>query len=299
VSRADSILKGAVYGLSWPPLGLARAVGRGLGSLSFALDKRHREIVLNNLTASFPDKDQAWVAKTAKACFAHLAQVAAEIPQIVRLSPQAISERARFHGLDNFYEAREQGRGVIGLTGHLGNWEWANVAVVHETGARASAVVRPIDWKPADRLVTGWRTKSGAEVVPKSRSARALLKALKEGKLLGLLLDQNVDWYDGEWVNFFGRPACTNKGLALLARHTEAPVVSFYNRRADDGMFDVYFGPEIPLVKTGDKTKDIWDNTQNYTKVLEDIIRQKPEQWFWMHQRWKTKPYRYWPRELN
>lgn len=96
---------------------------------------------------------------------------------------------------------------------------------------------------------------------------------------------------------FFGRPACTNKGLALLARSTEAPVIAHYNWRADDGKFDVYFSPEIPLVKTGDKTMDIWQNTQNYTKVLEDIIRQKPEQWFWLHQRWKTKPFQPWPRE--
>ena len=84
--------------------------------------------------------------------------------------------------------------------------------------------------------------------------------------MLGLLLDQNVDWYDGEWVDFFGRPACTNKGLALLARSTETPVIPYYNWRAEDGKFDVYFEPPVPLIKTGDKTQDIWDNTQNYNQ---------------------------------
>ena len=112
---------------------------------------------------------------------------------------------------------------------------------------------------------------------------------MKKGGIAAALLDQNVDWYDGEWVDFFGRPACTNKGLALLARATGTPVVPYYSFRAPDGKLDICFEPEIPLVKTGDKTMDTWHNTQNYTKALENIIRRHPEQWFWLHQRWKDQ----------
>ncbi|MCB2226307.1 MAG: lysophospholipid acyltransferase family protein [Desulfarculaceae bacterium] len=298
MSAVDAALKGAVWGLSLAPLGLSRAVGRGLGRLARSLDSRHREIVQRNLSASFPEKDPAWIEQTGREVFEHVAQVAAEIPHLVRLSPQQIAAQCRFHGLDNVHHALERGKGLITLTGHFGNWEWANVAGAVALGQGALIVARPIDWPPADRLVNGWRTRgSNSEVVPKNNSARALLRGLKQNRMLGLLLDQNVDWYDGEWVDFFGRPACSNKGMALLARSTEAPVLPFYNWRAEDGKFEVFFGEEIPLVKTADKTKDIWVNTQNYTKALEEIIRQKPAQWFWLHQRWKTRPYHHWPRE--
>ncbi|MBU2468063.1 MAG: lysophospholipid acyltransferase family protein [Proteobacteria bacterium] len=298
MSFADQALHAGVWTLSLPPLGLSRAVGRGLGRLAMALDQRHRRIVLDNLSVSFPEKDQAWVQDTGRKVFEHIAQVAVEIPRLVRLSPEKILAHARCHGLDNVRRALAKGNGLILLTGHFGNWEWGNIAGSMCLGFGALIVARPIDWLPADRLVNGWRTKScDSEVVPKSRSARALLRGIKQNRMLGLLMDQNVDWYDGEWVDFFGRPACTNKGLALLARSTGAPVIPYHNWRAEDGKFDVYFGEEVPLVKTSDKTMDIWQNTQNYTKVLEDIIRQKPEQWFWLHQRWKTKPSQLWPRE--
>jgi len=298
VSAVDAALTGAVWGLSLAPLGLSRAVGRGLGCLAQRMDSRHREIVHNNLTASFPEKDPAWIDQTGRKVFEHAAQVAAEIPHLVRLSPERVAAQCRFHGLDNVHRALAQGKGLILLTGHFGNWEWANIAGATALGFGALIVARPIDWAPADRLVNAWRVKAGgSEVVPKSRSARALLKGLKQNRMLGLLLDQNVDWYDGEWVDFFGRPACTNKGMALLARATGAPVIPYYNWRGEDGKFDVYFDPEVPLIKTADKTQDIWDNTQSYTKVLENIIRQNPSQWFWLHQRWKTKPFHAWPRE--
>ncbi|MBI5521928.1 MAG: lysophospholipid acyltransferase family protein [Desulfarculus sp.] len=296
MSLAFQTLKGAAWLGSLPPLGLTSAVGRGLGRLASRLDDRHWGIVTDNLRSSFPERDEAWVLDTARACFSHLGQVILEIPRLVRLSPESILERTRHHGLDNLEQARALGKGVLTLTGHLGNWEWASVASGIIVGG-ACPVARPLDWPPADALVNYWRTRCGGEVIPKARSARQVLRALKRNKLVGVLLDQNVDWYDGEWVDFFGRPACTNKGLALLAMATGAPVLTYHNFRAPDGCFDVYFGPPLPLIKSGDKTMDVWNNTQLYTKALEAIIRQRPEQWFWMHQRWKTKPFHAWPRE--
>jgi KDO2-lipid IV(A) lauroyltransferase len=279
-----------------PPLALSRALGRGLGQLTCRLDARHRGIVLDNLRASFPERDEAWVQATARACFTHLGQMALEIPRLVSASPKAILARTRHYGLEHLETTRAKGRGVLLLTGHLGNWEWAAVASGLVVGG-ACLVARPLDWPPAERLVSYWRGKSGNSVVPKSRSARQLLSVLQRNGLVAALLDQNVDWYDGEWVELFGRPACTNKGLALLAMRTKAPVLTYHNFRATDGVFDICFGPEIPLVESGDKTQDVWDNTQNFTRALENIIRQRPEQWFWMHQRWKTKPFHLWPRE--
>lgn len=292
---AYGMLHAGMWLASLPPLGLARALGAGLGRTALRLDARHRGIILDNLRLSFPEREEAWLQATARDCFAHLGQVACEIPRLVRLSPQQVLAKTRQHGLENLEQARALGKGVLLLTGHIGNWEWSAVASGLAIKG-ACLVARPLDWPPADRLVQYWRTKGGNSVVPKSRSARAVLKELKRGGLVAVMLDQNVDWYDGEWVDFFGRPACTNKGLALLAMTTGAPVVPFYGFRAPDGLFDMYFEAPAPMRKTGDKLQDVWDNTQLYTKALEEIIRQHPEQWFWLHQRWKTKPFHAWPR---
>lgn len=299
MSLASMMLRGLAYTASLPPAGLCNAAGRGLGKLAHGLDSRHRIIMRENLAASFPDKDDKWVRDTARACYAHIGQVASEIPRLLRYSPEQLMARTRFHGHDVYYRAMAKGKGLLLLTGHIGNWEWASVVSGIVAGP-CCVVARPLDWKPADELVNRWRTKTGHIVAPKAGSARRILSWLRrEKKPVGVLLDQNVDWYDGVWVDFFGRPACTNKGLALLAMSTGAPVLPFYSFRAPDGSFDVYVDPEIPLVKTGDKTQDVWDNTQNYTKALERIIRRRPEQWFWLHQRWKTKPYHRWPRETD
>ena len=290
-------LKSLLWLVSLIPLAPMRALGRCLGLLWYRLDKRHRGIVQDNLKASFPEKDRAWIEATARGCFQHVARVMCEIPVLVRKSPEAVEKKwVRWHGVEHIDRARAKGRGIFILTGHIGNWEWTAFAAGRRIGP-AVLVARPVDWPPAERLVKYWRTKSGHSLVPKAGSARALLREVRKGGIAAALLDQNVDWYDGEWVDFFGRPACTNKGLALLARATETPVVPYYSVRAADGKLDIYFEPEIPLVKTGDKTMDIWHNTQNYTKALENIIRRNPEQWFWLHQRWKTKPFHLWPRQ--
>ena len=106
-------------------------------------------------------------------------------------------------------------------------------------------------------------------------------------------MDQNVDWYEGVFVDFMGHRACTNKGLTLLALKTGAPVVPVFMIREKRG-FRAEFGSEIPFLKTGDKQKDIEVNTRQYNRIIENMIRQFPDQWFWIHQRWKTKPYQAW-----
>ena len=296
---AYHILRSFLWLFSWLPWGLARFVGRVLGLLGLRLDKRHRQIVLDNLRRSYPDKNEAWIRDTARRCFEHVGMVFLELPKLVRYTPRQMAEITRIHNKQNLDKLTSDGKGVILLTGHLGNWEWMNAMGKAIFTAPVSVVARPIDWKPADDLVNSWRTKDGSEIVPKDGSARALLKRLRSGGGIALLLDQNVDWYDGQWVDFFGRPACSNKGAALLAMKTKAPVVAVWCFRGDDGKFDVYIGDTLPLVNTGNKLQDVWDNTQIYQAELERIIRTRPEQWFWMHQRWKTKPFHYWPRKNN
>ncbi len=293
------LLHALMIGMGLPPLAMMRALGGGLGRLAYALDERHRRIIRENISASFPERNAVWVESTAKACYAHLGRVAMEIPTLLSWPREKILSRVRVMQpelLQKMRELKAQGRGSFMLTGHIGHWEWLNVAFSWLVGP-SCVVARPVDWAPADRLVNQWRTRTGTEVVPKAASARQVLRHLRRGNCIGILLDQNVDWYDGEWVDFFGRPACTNKGLALLALKTKAPVIPGWVWRGDDGMFELHLGEPVPLIQSGDKTQDVWDNTQAYTKVLEGIIRRKPEQWFWLHQRWKTRPYHLWPRE--
>jgi KDO2-lipid IV(A) lauroyltransferase len=116
--------------------------------------------------------------------------------------------------------------------------------------------------------------------------------------MVALLMDQNVDWYEGVFVDFMGHRACTNKGLALLALKTGAPVVPCFMIREKKG-FRAEFGPEISTLKTGDRQKDIEVNTREYNKIIENVIHRYPDQWFWIHQRWKTKPYQPWPRKTD
>jgi KDO2-lipid IV(A) lauroyltransferase len=161
------------------------------------------------------------------------------------------------------------------------------------TGYPVDIIYRPLDFRPLDKFFVELRTQFGGNLIPKGRSMRRILKILQEGKPLAFLMDQNVDWYEGVFVEFLGRPACTNKGLALLALATEAPVVPIFLVR-EASYFRVEIGPEVPLVKTGDKTKDIETNTQKYNEVIEAMVRRYPDQWFWVHQRWKTRPYKPW-----
>ncbi len=114
--------------------------------------------------------------------------------------------------------------------------------------------------------------------------------------MVGLLMDQNVAWREGVFADFFGRPACTNKGMALLALKTGAPVIPAFLIRNHSG-FTAKFLPEIPLIKTGDKVKDLEANTAQYNRVIESVVRQYPDQWFWVHRRWNTRPFYPWPRE--
>jgi len=176
------------------------------------------------------------------------------------------------------------------LTGHMGNWELLSLAAAM-LGYPMSAIYRPLDFKPLDRFFIELRSRYGAKMYPKKNAMRPILKGLKQKELIGILLDQNTGVSAGVFVDFFGSKACTNKGLALIALGTGAPVIPLFLLREDD-IFRVEFGQEVPLIRSDDKTKDIEANTRQYNRVLESVIRRYPDQWFWVHRRWKTRPLR-------
>jgi len=267
-----------------------------LGKVLFLVDRKHRKIALDNLMYAFGHQKSTYEIRfLAKQVFINLVQVVFEVGWSLQLDERRLVKHFKMDGFRHLKKAYEKGRGVLVLTAHCGNWEFLAVA-----GSMieypVSMVVRPLDFKPLDRFFINLRSRFGGKIIPKQRSLRAILRSLDRKEMVVLLMDQNVDWYEGVFVDFMGHRACTSKGLALLALKTGAPVVSVFMVREKSG-FRAEFGPEIFTVKTGDKQKDIEINTQEYNRVIENFIRRYPDQWFWVHQRWKTKPYQAWPRK--
>jgi KDO2-lipid IV(A) lauroyltransferase len=253
---------------------------------------------MDNLTYAFGHQKQPEeIEKIARQVFINLVKIVFEIGWSLNLDERHLSKHFKIDGYHHLKKTYEKGKGVLLLAAHCGNWELLSVV-----GAMIkfpiSIVVRPLDFKPLDHFIFNLRTRFGGKIIPKQRSIRTIIRSLDRGEMVLLLMDQNVDWYEGVFVDFMGHRACTNKGLALLALKTEASVVPVFMVREKSG-FRAEFGPEILTVKTGDSQKDIEINTQEYNRVIENFIRRYPDQWFWIHQRWKTKPYQAWPRKID
>ena len=266
-----------------------------LGRIIFLTDRRHQRIVIENLTHAFGGQKNRFEIRTlAKRVFMNLVLIIFEVAWSLSLDEKQLRKYFTIGGRSNIKNAYEKDKGVLALTAHFGNFELLAVigAMIKNP---LSVVVRPLSFKPLDRFFVDLRTRFGAKMIPKQRSFRAILRSLERKEIVVLLMDQNVDWYEGVFVDFMGRRACTNSGLALLALKTRAPVIPVVLIRETTG-FRAEFGPEIPLIETGAKRKDVELNTLQYNRIIEDIVRRYPEQWFWVHQRWKTRPYHPWPK---
>lgn len=280
---ADLILRG----MQAVPSRLRRVVFAELSGLSYHFLPRRRSIALKNLESAFPEKSEAERIAIAKGVFRNLGIVASEFFDLPRLTEHNVADVVRVEGLEHCRKALEKGRGALLFGAHLGNWELE--AVAFSLLLKPLVVIyRPLDSTVLDALVFKIRSCTGNTPVSKTRSMRSMLRSLKNNEILGILIDQNVDWYEGPFVDFFGRPTCTSEGVALLALHTGAPVLPAYMAREPDNRYRLVIGEEIDLVRTGDRNEDIRANTQQFTTIIERSIRRYPDQWLWVHQRWKT-----------
>lgn len=268
------------------------------GRLWFQIDRKHRQIALNNLEIAWGEELSESQRRTiARKNFIHLAQVLLELPYLRKLTLDKLEGFVSFHGLENFSNALQKGRGVLLLASHFGNWEL--MALAFSLRYRPiNIVVRPLDIPFLDTLISEIRTRGGNQLIPKKGSVRKMLRLLAAGDVVALLLDQNPAWYEGVFVPFFNEIACTNKALSTIALRTGAPVIPAFNIRQPDGSYRIVGEPEVVLERSGDKTRDIEENTAKFNRIIESYIRRYPEQWFWVHQRWKTRPYQPWPREV-
>jgi KDO2-lipid IV(A) lauroyltransferase len=277
--------------INWIPLSWRIFFFEALGRLFYRIDDRHRRIARRNLTLAFPENGGQEREELIRATFRHLGRVAAEFFFLSRLSGKRVHDHVFFEGMEHFHRAQEKGRGVIFLTAHFGNWEWMAAAFPLFSRHPCHVVFRPLDSPFLDRMVERLRTSTGNGTVPKQKAMGQILRLLREGKTVGILLDQNMAWQEGVFVDFFGEPACTNTGVALLALKTGAAVLPVFNIREKDGRYRAVIEPEVPLIRTGDKKSDVLQNTQRFTRIIEGYIRNFPDHWLWVHQRWKTRPW--------
>lgn len=272
------------------PRPLARAVGIGVGRVTYLLHGKLRRVGMRNLGMAFPEKSTRERRKILRGVFTSLGRQLAEVCLFPRYTCENVSRVVIYDGYENFQQAAKRGKGVLFLTGHLGGWELS--AFAHALyGHPLHFVMRPLDNPYLDHMVRDYRTMHGNIPILKDDPVRELLRAMKEGATVGILMDTNMMPPQGVFVNFFAIPACTPSGLARIALRTDAAVVPGFTVW-DPALrkYRLRFDPALELVRTGDNEADILANTQLFTDVIEDFVRQYPDQWLWVHRRWKTRP---------
>lgn len=286
------------YAAAWPfikilgtlPRPLARAFAIALSQFVYLFHVRLRRVGMRNLELAFPNKSEKERKRILRAEFTSLGRQLSELCQFPRYTPENIDEVVVYEQLENYERAYARGKGVLFLTAHFGAWELS--AFAHSLhGHRVNIVMRPMDNPYLDGMLQSYRTMHGNKVVPKDDFVRGLLAAMKAGETVGILMDTNMTPPQGVFVDFFGIPACTASGLARIALRTDAAVVPGFTIW-DESLrkYRLRFDPALELVRTGDLEADIISNTQKFTKVIEQYVRNYPEQWLWVHRRWKTRP---------
>jgi KDO2-lipid IV(A) lauroyltransferase len=281
---------GILKGLGVLPRAMARSLAAGIARILFALRPKLRKTAEVNLKIAFPEWSEEQRRATIRAMVRNLGWMAAEFARFPKYSKENIEQVVVLDGHENFLEGQRRGKGVLYLTGHIGAWELSSFA--HALyGYPLHYMARPVDNKKVNDLVNGYRCLSGNRPIFKNESARGMLKILKEAGTIGILADQNTMPDEAVFVDFFGKMASTTTGIARVALHTGAAVVPGY-AVWDEGLrkYRLRFEPPVELTRTGDTERDVFENTQKFTKVLEAIIRRYPEQWVWVHGRWKTRP---------
>jgi Kdo2-lipid IVA lauroyltransferase/acyltransferase len=275
-------LLAAVLGrLSWRG---AQRLGRALGSAGWRLSRRDRRRTLAHLALAFPELPAAARRRLGRACFRHHGTSLAECLHLLSRDCAAVAAVAAVEGWEEVERVRAAGRPLLLVTGHCGNWELLGAAV-NCRGLGMAVVARPLDEPDLQRMLAGLRDRFGTPTIARGGegAARQLLNTLRRGGALGMLIDQDTK-VDGVWVPFFGHPAFTPVGAAKIALRQRATVVPCFIERLPDGRHRVRFQPPLAL------PDDPREATALMTRAIEEQIRRRPEQWVWMHRRWRRQP---------
>jgi KDO2-lipid IV(A) lauroyltransferase len=272
------------------PRPLARAKGIALGLMVYVLHRRLRRVGMRNLALAFPEMPHGQRRRILRGVFVSLGRQLSEVCLFPHYTRENVSQVVIYDGFENYERAHARGKGVLFLTAHLGAWELS--AFTHSLHGHPLAIVmRSLDNPRVDALVQRYRTMHGNRTIDKDDSVRGLLQSMRAGQTAGILMDTNMTPPQGVFVDFFGIPACTASGLARIALRTDAAVVpGFTLWDAKLRKYILRFDAAVELVRTGNDQADIVANTAKFTKIIEDYVRRYPDQWLWVHRRWKTRP---------
>ncbi len=265
-------------------MSLANRLALSASRLLSILVPKLRRVANINLSFAYPDLNTAERQQISDGVFQNIARLLVALARFPDLNAFNIGNWIRYEGLEHYLDAKRQGRGVLVATAHLGNWELSAFAHALLTESM-NVMVRPLDNPLIDRLIESRRTLPGNRLIFKWDGARAVLRALKNNEAVGILIDQNTAASEGVFVDFFGKKTCANVGFVKIAHHSKVPVIpgfAVWDKKTQS--YVLHFYPEVRL--TGDEAQD----TQEIHAVMESIIRLYPDQWMWIHRRWKTRP---------
>lgn len=274
----------------WMPRFAAYPAAEIVAALGFRLAGRQRRAGIQNLKMAMPHLGEDDRNAVLRGSFSSLGRLLVEFSHFPELNRSNIADHVSYEGFEHYESAVRRGKGVIFLTGHFGAWELSCFA--HSLyGHPMKFVVREIDNAKVERLIESYRGLAGNTPIEKKHASRDILKALRNNETVGILVDQNTTRDEGVFADFFGIPAATTPAIATLALRTGAAVVPgflIWDRKTRKHR--LHFDPPMEMITTGDPTRDVLENTQACNAVLEGMIRQYPDQWLWIHRRWKTRP---------
>jgi KDO2-lipid IV(A) lauroyltransferase len=270
------------------PFQRCMALAERLGKLLYLLNTKHRNRAMDNLRNAFPEKSEWELVQILRQVYISLCRVTIEFAHLSEVEEMLAKGQIKVKGLDAWARALEQKKGIIGVTGHLGNWELLGAIMVH-LGYPLHALYHPMKNPYSDRFFNHLRERAGIRLINMKKASWPCLRALKQNHIIGLIADQDAG-RDGVFVDFFGRPASTFRGPAIFALKTGAPMAMGNLIRKADGTYTLYLEPPFKVVDTGDFEADVRSNTELWSRRLEYWVSRYPEQWFWVHRRWRRRP---------
>lgn len=282
-------VRGAIGALSLSSDGFRSKLARSAARLYFRLGKRRRAIAIDNLRRAFPGLEPPQAVAVARRCAENFGAVFFDFLNAARLSREELAAAVEIEGKDHYLGAVGRGKGVFLLSAHFGNWEIGALAA-GLLAAPIASVVRPLDNPLLDADLSRVRGKFGNRSIGKKHAAREILREMRSGGTVAILIDQNVLAREAVFVPFFGRLAATSSALGLLQKKTDAAVVPVYCRPRGSGRYELRFERPIVLADLPESGRSVEALTARYTRVTEDAVRAEPELWLWMHNRWRTRP---------
>jgi KDO2-lipid IV(A) lauroyltransferase len=275
------------------------SMGRVLGMLLYGIDVRHRRIVRRNLKFVYPEWSPRRVKKISRRIFRNLGTTFLEICQMVCFSSDDILDKVKIRGQEHLLNAMHNNKGVILISAHLGNWEIVPLFWPLYFNVPITVVARKIQNQIINRWIHGLRIRFGSKVIYKDDALPEMTRTLRQGKILAILIDQGLKSSLGVKIKFFNKFVTATPGAALLAMRCNSPVLLGYCTRNEDGEFTIRLEPPLILKRTGDLSADLRTNTQIMTDAIEKVVRKYPEQWFWVHKRWRKYYPHLYPEDIH